>query len=121
MGQFTNKVANMEIIKYNIEKLGGIESTLARMEPSLQTFEMRNIEKNLESVNQPAVHPKYFESSKGYSTSSGFANQGMQRTKSTGVFPYGGLSGPVDPKVAGQYQGDFNMNPDLSNYPCSLG
>lgn len=120
VGQFTNKVANMEIIKYNIEKLGGIESTLSRMEPSLQTFEMRNIEKNLESVNHQAIHPKFFEPSKGYSTSSAFPTQGIPRTKSTGVFPYGGMSGPVDPKVSGQYQSDFNMNPDLSNYPCTF-
>ena len=119
VGQFTNKVANMEIIKYNIEKLGGIESTLSRMEPSLNNFEMRNIEKNLENVNHTSVHPKYFDSSKGFSSGFGLGSQGPSRPKPTGMFPYGGTSGPVDPKESGQYQRDYNMNPDLSNYPCT--
>lgn len=116
----------MEIIKYNIEKLGGIESTIARMEPSLQTFEMRNIEKNLESVNNPAVHPKFFDPSKGMSS---FQQQSNYPQSSTGVrgrsqgatFPYGGYSSsPADVKSQGQYQPDYRMTPDLSNYPCKL-
>lgn len=120
VGQFTNKAANLEIIKYNIEKLGGIESTIGRMEPSLQTFELRNIEKNLEAVNQPAVHPRYFDPSRDLGAGAGpaFANTSLPRARSTGVFPYGGASGPVDPKEAGQFQRSYQANPDLSNYPC---
>lgn len=102
----------MEIIKYNIEKLGGIESTLSRMEPSLRTFEMRNIEKNMESVNQPAVHPKFFDSSKAFASSSN-----LPRSASRGLFPYGS-SGQNDPKDAGQYQRNMTPTPDMSNYPC---
>lgn len=108
----------MEIIKYNIEKLGGMQSTLPRnlfsleMEPSLMNFEMRNIEKNMESVNHRAVHPKHFNQD----SHSGPVN----RNWSAGRFPYGGTSGPVDPKESGQYMRDKDVNPDLSNYPCSF-
>lgn len=114
----------MEIIKYNIEKLGGIESTLSskltinqEMEPSLFNYDLRNIEKNMETVNNRAVHPKFFDSQ---ATSQQTLLERLSRNPQQSRFPYGGTFGPSDPKAAGQYTQSMTQNPDLSNYPCKL-
>lgn len=82
------------------------------MEPSLQNYEMRNIGRNMESVNHRAEHPKHFNQEASSSA--------LNRNRSVGRFPYGGTTGPVDPKDSGQFMRDTNMNPELSNYPCTL-
>lgn len=86
------------------------------MEPSLRSYEMRNIEKNMEGVNQKAIPPKYFDQSSAFKSHQPV--ESMNRNNPMGRFPYGGSAGPTDPKLAGQYNHDRVMNPELSNYPC---
>ena len=89
------------------------------MEPSLRTYEMKNIEKNMEKVNRYAVHPKHFRSQAANSAPNGqgstFPSMSQQNQ-----FPYGGAFGSNDPKSVGRFTSNYTENPDLSNYPSKI-
>ena len=107
----------MEIIRYNIEKLGGIESTVAstprspEMQPSLMSYEMKNIEKNMERVNQRAAHPRHFDSQAAFAEAPSGPRQ---------QFPFGGAGG-ADPRAGGQFSASNRPLSELSNYPGTRG
>ena len=71
------------------------------------SYEMKNIEKNMEKANQRAVHPRHFDSQAAFAESVPFSNQ---------QFPFGSAAGS-DPLAAGQFSAFNRPKPELSNYP----
>lgn len=122
-----NPAANSEIIKYNIEKLGGLESTVSKMEESLRNYELKNIEKNIEKTTHPATHPKYFDptaSASSQYTKPPLPGQNHQNQNPPAslprAYPYGSSLPPhSDPKSIGLFsQSDLSRNPEImTNYP----
>lgn len=79
------------------------------MQPSLLSYEMKNIEKNMESANRRAVHPRHFEAQ------APFADSGLGSAQQ---FPFGGAAS--DARTSGQFTSLNRAQPELSNYPGTL-